>query len=100
MTHNARTPIIITDAYWKHIRHTRIRHRHYPEIRGEGRLLEEAADHLANQLIRALDSAHGRRGREAIERALADVRPFQSGRPRQRAPHRDAAAPSELSTIV
>jgi hypothetical protein len=73
MTHDPGTPIIITDGYWMHIRHVGIYHRRYPEIRGEGRSLAGAASHLMNQLTRGLDSAHGRE-REALERALADVR--------------------------
>jgi hypothetical protein len=80
MAHDADTSIIITDGFWMHIRHTRIHHRHYPEVRGEGRSLADAAAHLMNQLAIALDYAHGRE-REAIERALADVRAI---RPRQR----------------
>ena len=44
------TSIIITDGSWMHIRHTRIYHRHYPEVRGEGRSLADAAGHLMNQL--------------------------------------------------
>ena len=56
-----------------HIRHARIYHRRYPEVRGEGRSLADAASHLMNQLTRALDFVHGRE-REAVERAIADVR--------------------------
>jgi hypothetical protein len=65
--------IVIVDGYWISIHHTRVYHRHYPEVRGEGRSLVEAATHLMNQLARSLDSAHGH-GREAVERAMADVR--------------------------
>jgi hypothetical protein len=81
MYHDSAIPIIITDGSWGHIRQTRIHHRRYPEARGEGRSLAEAARHLAGQLARSLDFAHGR-DREAVERALADIRAL---RPR---PHR------------
>ena len=87
MIHDSGASIVITDGYWMHIRHTRIHHRHYPEVRGEGRSLADAAAHLRNQLAIALDLAHGHE-REALERALADVR---SIRPYQR--HRAIAAP-------
>jgi hypothetical protein len=73
MVHDPGSPIIITDGHWMHIRQVGIYHRRYPEIRGEGRSLAGAASHLMNQLTRGLDSAHGRE-REALERALADVR--------------------------
>jgi hypothetical protein len=73
MIHDPGSPIIITDGHWMHIRHFGIYHRRYPEIRGEGRSLVGAASHLMNQLTRGLDCAHGRE-REALERALADVR--------------------------
>jgi hypothetical protein len=73
MIHDPGTSIVITDGYWMHIRHMRICHRRYPEVRGEGRSLADAASHLMNQLTRCLDFAHGRE-REAIEWALADVR--------------------------
>jgi hypothetical protein len=84
MAHDPGIPIIITDGNWMHIRHTRIYHRHVPEIRGEGASYADAAAHLANQLARALDFAHGYGGCEVIERALADLRaprPARSGQP-------------------
>ena len=83
MIHDPDTSIIITDGYWMHIRHTRIYHRRYPEVRGEGRSLADAASHLVNQLTRGLDFAHGRE-REAVERAVADVRAIRPSRPRHR----------------
>jgi hypothetical protein len=49
-------------------------HRDYPEIRAEGENPRVAAAHLVNQLARALDSALTSWRREAIERAIADVR--------------------------
>ena len=52
MNHDPKTSIVITDGYWMHIRHTRIYHRHYPELRGEGRTLADAASHLVDPLAR------------------------------------------------
>jgi hypothetical protein len=91
MIHDPDTSIVIADGYWMHIRLTRIYHRLYPEVRGEGRTLAEAAGHLMSQLTRGLDFAHGRE-REAAERAVADVRAIRSSRLRQR-PAALAAAP-------
>jgi len=90
MTHDPGTPIIITDGFWMHIRHTLIYHRHYPEVRGEGRSLADAASHLMNQLTRCIDHAPGRE-REAAERAVADVRALHPSRPRNR--------PGELAAV-
>ena len=50
---------------------------------GEGRTLAVAASHLVNQLNCGLDFVHGSE-REAVERAVAEVRAFQSSRPRHR----------------
>jgi hypothetical protein len=76
-------PIVITDGYWMHIRHTRIYHRRYPEVRGEGRSLADAASHLVNQLTCCLDFVCGRE-REAVARAIADVQTLRPSRPRHR----------------
>jgi hypothetical protein len=84
MTRDPNASIIITDGYWMHIRHTQVHHRRYPEVRGEGRSLADAAGHLINQLTRALDSVHGHK-REAVEKVLADVRAIRSSRPRPEA---------------
>ena len=83
MIHDPGTSIIIIDGYWMHIRHTRIYHRRYPEVRGEGRSLTDVARHLVSQLTRGLDFVYGRE-REAVERAVADVRAIRSSRPRHR----------------
>jgi hypothetical protein len=99
MAYDPSGPIIIADGFWMHIPHTRICHRHYPEVRGEGKSLAEAASHMANQPIRALDSAHGRRGREAIERAIADVRSLQSARTGHQPRYPDTVVPSGFSPI-
>ena len=83
MNHHPGNSIVIADGYWRHIRHTRIYHRRYPELRGEGRTLAEAASHLVNQLTCGLDFVCGRE-REAVERAIADVRSLRTSRPRHR----------------
>jgi hypothetical protein len=79
MVHDPGKLIIITEGFWMHIRLIRIHHRHYPEVRGEGWSLADAAHHLTKKLTNALDCVHGR-DREALEAALADVRAI---RPRQ-----------------
>src|SRR3954463_10382000 len=83
MIHDTDASIVITDGHWKHIRHTRVHHRSYPELRGEGRTLADAASHLVNQLNCCLDFVHGSE-REAVERAVAEVRAFRMSRPRHR----------------
>ena len=83
MAHDPTTSIVIARGFWMHIRHARIHHRHFPEVRGEGGSLGEAATHLMNQLASALDFTHGPR-REAIARALADVRRLRPSRSRRR----------------
>src|SRR4051794_9453230 len=99
MAHDDNTTIIIADGSWMHIRYTGSHHRHFPEVRGEGRSIADAAAHLVNQLAMALDFAHGRE-REAIETALADVRAFRSRRPSRLSPRfHGAVAASELANI-
>jgi hypothetical protein len=83
MSHDPDNSIVITEGYWMHIPRTRIYHRRYPEARGEGRSLADAASHLVNQLTRCLDSTYGRE-REAVERAVADVRSLRTSRLRHR----------------
>lgn len=90
MIYDTETPIIITDEYWMHIPYTRIYHRRYPEVRGEGRSLADAASHLIDQLTTALDFVHVRE-REAVERAIADVQAILTSQPRQR--------PGALATV-
>jgi hypothetical protein len=73
MAHNLRRLIVVTNGHCMHIPVTRVYHRHYPEVRGEGRSLHEASEDLSRLLARGLDRAHGPR-REAMERALDDIR--------------------------
>lgn len=84
--------IVITDGYWKHIRSTRVYHRHYPEIQGEGASFTDAAAHLSHQLARAIDSVHGRAKRDGIVTALADLEALRVVRPVRRAACRDTVA--------
>lgn len=53
-----------------------VHHREFPEVRGEGDSLEDAAAHLAGLLERTLDSAPSDWRRQGIERAIEDVRAF------------------------
>ena len=93
MIHDPSKPIIITDINLMHIPHTRIYHRRFPEVRGEGRSLAEAASHLLNQLTCCQDFVHGRK-REAVKRAVAEVRAFRSSQtPHRQRPEALTAAP-------
>ncbi|HEX8200396.1 MAG TPA: hypothetical protein VF590_07910 [Isosphaeraceae bacterium] len=67
------SPVIVTTGATA--RATQVHHRDFPEVRAQGETPEVAASHLANQLVRALDSAPPWR-RQRIEQALADVRAF------------------------
>jgi hypothetical protein len=53
-----------------------VHHRDFPEIRAEGGSPKEAASHLVNKLILALDSALTDWRRDTINHAVADVRAF------------------------
>ena len=55
---------------------TRVHHRDFPEIRAEGENAASAACHLANQLVKTLDSALTNWRRETIQHAIDDVRAF------------------------
>jgi len=55
---------------------TSVYHRDFPEIRAEGETPVVAANHLANHLTRALDSALTQWRRETIEHAIAEVQAF------------------------
>jgi hypothetical protein len=55
---------------------TQVHHRDFPEIRSDGETAEDAAAHLINQLVRALDSALTPWRRETIQQAIADVKAF------------------------
>ncbi len=53
-----------------------LHHRDFPEIRAVGGSPKEAASHLVNKLVRALDSALTDWRRESLSHALADVKAF------------------------
>jgi hypothetical protein len=53
-----------------------VHHRDFPEIRAEGPTPQEAAAHLVNKLVCALDSALTDWRRETIDHAIADVKAF------------------------
>ena len=57
---------------------TTVYHRDFAEIRSEGANPEDAANHLANQLTRALDSALTTWRRDAVQHAIDDVKAFAS----------------------
>ncbi len=79
MNSNKESMIVVTDGYWNHIRHTEIYHRRFPEIRGEGRSLADAASRLITQLTRGLECVLGRE-RAAVEQAIAEVRAIRTTR--------------------
>jgi hypothetical protein len=66
--------VIVTAGATAHA--TRVHHRDFPEIRAEGENPTVAANHLANQLTRALDSALTDWRRETLNQAIADVQAF------------------------
>jgi hypothetical protein len=53
-----------------------VHHRDFPEVRGEGRSAEDAAERLVEHLSRTLDNAPSVWRRDLIERAIGDVRAF------------------------
>jgi hypothetical protein len=55
---------------------TSVHHRDFPEIRAEAGSAPEAAGHLVNKLVCALDSALTDWRRQSVEQAIADVRAF------------------------
>jgi hypothetical protein len=56
---------------------TRVHHREFPEVWGEGRTSVEGALHLIHRLELYLEGAASHFRRDAIRKALADVRAFQ-----------------------
>ena len=67
------SPVIVTTGATAHT--AQVHHRDFPEVRAEGQSPAVAATHLANQLVRALDSAPPWR-RGALEQALAEIQAF------------------------
>jgi hypothetical protein len=57
-----------------------VHHRDFPEVRTDGESPAVAATHLVHQLNRALDSALTQWRREAIQKAIADVKAFAASK--------------------
>ena len=57
---------------------TAVHHRELPEAEGEGSSPEDAANHLARLLARALDGALSDWHRQNLVRVIEDVRAFAS----------------------
>lgn len=72
----AQTKVIATTGRGSTAGATQLYHRDLAEIRVEGQGPREAAEHLINQLTRALDSALTDWRRESIQQAIADVRAY------------------------
>lgn len=84
MAHHSGESIVISDGHWMHIRHTQVYHRHYPEIRGEGRTLANATAHLSSQLTDALGFAQAKQRRNDLAQAIADVQALRKIKPVRR----------------
>ena len=77
MTPNPSEVIVIAENHSFHCVHgSSVHHRDFPEVRGEGNSPEDAAERLAQQLFRTLDSAPSDWRREILNRAIDDVRAF------------------------
>ncbi len=57
-----------------------IRHRHFPELCGEGSTVVEAAEHLLNLLLRARSGVSSAWRRHDVDRVMNDVREFVADR--------------------
>jgi hypothetical protein len=57
---------------------TRVHHRQFPEVWGEGRTMAEGTLHLIHRLELFLEGAGSNYRRDAIRQALADVHAFQT----------------------
>lgn len=53
-----------------------IHHRHFPELRGEGKDCRQGAEHLINLLLRAQSSVGSGWRRRDLDAAIADVNAF------------------------
>ncbi len=72
------SPIIVATGATAHT--TSVHHRDFPEIRGDGENPADAANHLVNQLTRALDRALTKWRRESINKAITDAQEFAARR--------------------
>ncbi len=103
MPRDTKTPIVISDGNWMHIRNVQAYHCRYPEVRGEGHTRSDALDHLANQLGRCLDFAPDRKGREEVEQAIDEVRSIEGRVTRGQIasiPRRYASFPNRLRPMM
>ncbi len=57
-------------------RTVQVHHRDFPEIHADGEDARGAAEHLVNQLIRAIDSALTPWRRDTVQKAIDDVKAF------------------------
>jgi hypothetical protein len=76
MTDQARVIVTVGPCECHSVQTTQVHHRDFPEIHSEGEDRAAAGTNLANQLARTLDSAPSGYRRQALERAIADVRDF------------------------
>lgn len=53
-----------------------VHHRDFPEVRGEGESLKEAADRLVERLSLGFDHAPSQWRQESLRQAIEDVRAF------------------------
>ncbi len=53
-----------------------VHHHDFPEVRAEGQSPKEAAAHLANKLVAAMDTALTEWRRQSLTQAIADVQDF------------------------
>jgi hypothetical protein len=76
-TSKDRTRVIVTSGpcECRAVRSTHAHHCDFPELNAEGGNATEAGVNLSNLLLRARDNVGGYR-REAIEKAILDVREF------------------------
>jgi hypothetical protein len=77
------SPVIVKVGPWEGhaVETTRVHHRHFPEVHAEGESAAAAGTHLTNLLARALDGLPSGDRREAVERAIAEVKDFVSKAP-------------------
>jgi len=75
-TDRDRVIVIVGPCECHSVETTQVHHRDFPEIHSEGEDRAAAGANLANQLARTLDSAPSGYRRQALERAMADVRDF------------------------
>jgi hypothetical protein len=72
--------IVTTEDYpFRNVPGLSVYHRNFPEVRGEGGSIEDAAARLAELLSTALDSAPSDWYRPILAGAIEDVRAFAKG---------------------